>query len=635
MKKAIFILVVLIFSFLYATGLLTRGETLPFSRDIFSIESLSPKDRVWDLKKINPIDPKELEQLYQLKLEKGIRNLPALSSLLIREADQAKQRREWSQAIEWADYSIKFSPQHSQPYFELARIYWHQNPFQLNKMLSEIFKGQIAAFRYYPSSLKLYYNIFYILSSAILMTFMIFGMVVMIKYFPLYFYDIHNKLTPKISNLVINGLKIFLLLVPFFLRLDILWAILFWSIPLWDYVTKRERYLLLAFLIIVIYIPFSLRSVSSFLDSRSSEVILKIHQMNDEDWDRATGNKLRDWLLTQPDDPEVLFTLGLNEKRQAHYPQAEAFYKKVIQKDPQFSETFLNLGNVYLAQKQTHLAIPSYQQAIHLNPHKGVFYYNLYLAYSQENLFAEKTDKTFQKARQVDPDLVDSYLKNDSPNIRRLGVDEVLTTQRLWRRFLTQCIGREGFLFLLFKAWFEPIPSRVPSLVPLLFLIFLIAMVRYSRKGRFLNRCQLCGSPTYRYYFGNPGQEFFCFNCYQIFVQQKRLYPPLMKKKSLQVRQFQKSNHFIGSFLSFFFVGFKYLWGDQSFKGVLLLFFFFVFIFKFLHWDGVIPSSVVQSSRTPWGFIYWGALLIIFYCISLRQSLRMKSRFEAEIGAIE
>ena len=43
---------------------------------------------------------------------------------------------------------------------------------------------------------------FYILSNAILMTFIIFGIVVMIKYFPLYFYDIRKNLTQEISRLL-------------------------------------------------------------------------------------------------------------------------------------------------------------------------------------------------------------------------------------------------------------------------------------------------------------------------------------------------------------------------------------------------------------------------------------------------
>ena len=630
MKKAIFILILLILSLLYYTGVLTKKETLPFSKEFFSVESPVSTDRPWDLKKSTSLNQKELDQLYQLKLDKGIRNVPILSFLLIRESEQARGKGDADQAVRWATYSIKFSPDLPQPYFELARALWHQNLFQLHKILPEVLKGEVVQFQYYPSSLKLFYNMFYILANALLMTFIIFGIVIMVKYYPLYFYDIRKNLTQEISRLLINSLKIFILFIPFFFRLDMLWALFFWSVWLWGYVTKREKQFIIVFLIVLVYLPFFLRSSSSFLDGASSDIILEMNQMNHEDWRRATEEKLRTWLVNHPDDPEVLFSLGLAEKRQGHYPAAEEFYRRAIQQDPKFNETFSNLGNVYLAQKQTTLAIASYQQATDLNPNRGAYYYNLYRAYSQETFLSGKTDRAFQRARQLDPQLIDYYSMIDSPNLNRLVIDEVLTPQRLWKRFLDQFIGKEGFLFRLFKAWFEKIPSRVPFLAPILFLGFLIGMARYCRTKRFLTRCPMCGSPTYRFYLGTSDQEFICFNCYRIFLQKEKLHPKIVEKKSLQVRQFQKQNHFISRFLSFFLVGFGYLWREQVLKGLLLLFVFFIFILRVVYWSGVMPSPLPQLFSTLWRWIFWGGFFLIFYLFSVRQLYRIKPKFETE-----
>ena len=630
MKKAIIILIILILSLLYYTGVLTKKETLPFSKEFFSVESPASTDRTWDLKKSTPLSQKELDQFYQLKLDRGIRNLPIFSFLLIRESEQARGKGDADQAVRMAITSTKFSPDLPQPYFELARALWHQNPFQLHKILPEVLKGEMVQFQYYSSSLKLFYNMFYILSNAILMTFIIFGIVVMIKYFPLYFYDIRKNMTQEISRLLIDSLKIFILFIPFFFRLDMLWALFFWSVLLWGYVSKREKQFVLVFLIVLVYLPFFLRSSSSFLDGTSSDIILEMNQTNHENWGRATEEKLRAWLVAHPDDPEVLFSLGLVEKRQGHYPAAEEFYRRAIQQDPQFSEAFSNLGNVYLAQKQTSLAIASYQQATDLNPNQGAYYYNLYRAYSQETFLSGKTDKAFQKARQLDPQLIDYYSMIDSPNLNRLVIDEGLTSKKLWKRFLDQFIGKEGFLFSLFKAWFEKIPSRIPFLAPILFLGFLMGMGRYSRTKRFLTRCPMCGSPTYRFYLGTSDQEFICFNCYRIFIQKEKLHPKIVEKKSLQVRQFQKQNHFISRFLSFFFVGFGYLWREHTLKGLFFLFIFFIFVLRFAYWSGVMPSSLPQLFSTLWKWIFWGGLFLIFYILSVRQLYRLKPKFETE-----
>ncbi|MGZ3590791.1 MAG: tetratricopeptide repeat protein, partial [Thermodesulfobacteriota bacterium] len=609
---------------------LTKKETLPFSKEFFSVESSVSGDRAWDLKRSTSLNQKELDQLYQLKLDQGTRNLPLLSFLLIRESEKARGKGDADQAVRIATYSIKFSPDLPHPYFQLAKALWHQSPFQLHKVLPEVLKGEVQQFRYFPNSLRVFYNMFYILSNAILMAFVIFGIVVMIRYLPLYFYDIRKNMTQEVSRLLLSSLKIFILFIPFFLRLDVLWAIFFWSVLLWGYVSKREKQLVFVFLIVLVYLPFFLRSSSSFLDGNPSDIILEMNQMNQEDWGRSAEERLRTWLMTHPDDPEVLFSLGLAEKRRGRYPEAEEFYRRAIQQDPKFSEAISNLGNVYLAQKKTPLAIASYQQAADLDPGRGAYYYNLYRAYSQETFLSGKIDKAFQKARQLDPQLIDYYSTIDSPHPNRLVIDEILTSRMLWKRFFDQFIGREGLLFRLFKAWFEKIPSRVPFLAPLLFLGFLIGMARYCRTKRFLTRCPMCGSPTYRFYLGSSDQEFICFNCYRIFIQKEKLHPKIVEKKSSQVQQFQRQNHLISKFLSFFLVGFGYLWREEIFKGLFLLLLFFIFVLKFVYWRGVMPSALPQPFSSFWSYIFWAGLFIVFYILSVRYLYRLKPKFGAE-----
>jgi tetratricopeptide (TPR) repeat protein len=641
MKKGIFILILLILCLLYYLGVLTKKETFPFSKEFFSIETsnperhpLSPNGRGSSkakegAKEIAFLSAKELDQLYQVKLDKGIRNAPLLSFLLIRQARQNQSAGQSDLAVESANYAVKFSPDLPGPYLELSRALWHQNPVQVQKPLIQLWKGQLARFRYYPTALQFFYNVCYILGNALLMTFIVFGIVILVKYLPLYFYDIRRNLNQEVSRLLINSLKIFLLFTPFFLRLDILWAILFYCILLWGFVTRRERQYVILFLIVLVYVPFFLRSSSAFLDGMSSDIILEMNGANYENWDRSTEQRLRDWLSTHPDDSEVIFTLGLLEKRENRYGQAEEDYRKAIQVSPRFSEAFCNLGNVYFARKQTDLAVASYQQAIGLSPERGAYFYNLYRAYSQETFLSGKIDEAFKRARQLDPKLVEYYTSIDSPpNMNRLVVDEVLRPQVLWERFLNQFIGREGALFRLFKAWFEKVPSRIPFLIPLFFLGFLVGMSKYVRTRRFLTPCPVCGSPTHRFYLGNTDEEYICFNCYRIYIQKEKLHPKIAEKKSLQVEQYQKQNHFLGKFLSFFFVGFQDLWGERLLKGLFLLFVFFVFILKFVYWNGVIISSVGQSSFSLWNLMFWVVLFGLFYFGRVRQVLRVKPRFE-------
>jgi len=623
LKKAIFMLVVIAFSLLYYASALTRKDP-PFSK-----ESFSPP--TWDWKKTSPASKEELGRLYQLKLDRGLRNIPVLSSLLIRESERARKRGDLERAVEIAQYSVKFSPDLPEPYFELARQKFYRNWFQLPEILNEVYRGLIAQFRYFPASLRLFYNLFFILSNAVLMTFVVFGIVVMVKYLPLYFHDIRSQLTREIPGLLMNSLKAFFLFIPFLLRLDMLWALLFWSVLLWGYVADRERRIILFFFIAVVYLPFFLRSSSSFLDGPSSEVLLEMNRANFEEWDRATEEKLRAWMSKHPDDPQVLFTLGLMEKRQGRYAQAEELYQKALHLDPRFDEALSNLGNIYFARKQTDRAIASYQTAIDLSPDRGAYYFNLYRAYSQETFFSRNIDRVFQRARQLDPVLVDHYSRIDvpsrPPNVNWLVVDEVLPPETLWRRFLTEFVGREEILYRLFKVWFEKIPSRISFMTALLFLVFFIVVSRGARTKQFITPCPMCGIPTHRLHLDTLNQEYICFNCYRIFFQKEKLHPKIEERKSLQVRGFQAENRFAARFLSFFLVGFGYLWREHLLRGLMLLFFFFILILRFAYWGGVIPSSVFQSENL-WKPAFWGSLFIVLYFLSIWRIYRIKPKFE-------
>jgi tetratricopeptide (TPR) repeat protein len=607
------------------------------------VESSASGERILNLKGIGSIQPKsaekkplsldrkELEQLYQMKLDRGIRNVSTLSLLLTRQAKQAREAKDFSRAIELTTYASKLSPDLPQPYFELARSRFQNRPLRLDEVLPELLKGYLAKFQNFPVSLNLFYHIFYIVSNAILMAFIIFGIIVLWKYFSLYFYDIRKNLTQGVSSLVLNGLKVFVLFIPFFLRLDLMWAILFWIIVLWGYVSARERQFAVVFLIILVYLPFFLRTSSSFLNGPATDIILAMNEVNNESWDRGTEEKLRDWSLSRSDDPAILFTLGLVEKKQGRYPQAENFYRRAIEREPNFSDAYSNLGNVYLAQKQIPLAIASYQRAIEINPDKGSYHYNLYRAYSQETFLSGRSDKAFQKARQLDPELVQRYSTIEPSNINRLVVDEVLTPRILWNRFLDQYIGKEGLLYRLFKAWFEGIPSALPLLAPILFLAFLIGMTRYTRSKRFLTHCPMCGSATHRFYLGTwetPEQEFVCFNCHRLFIQKEKLHPKITEKKSFQVNTFQKQNQFTGKFLSYFFVGFGDLWRGRTFKGLLLLSLFFIFVLRFVFWDGILPEPGLKSPFSWGSLLFWGGAFCLFYILSYRRLRRQKPEFE-------
>jgi len=103
MKKTLFILIVLVLSLLYYLGFLTRDETLPFSKEFFSVETAASEDAVLDFKRrilkgrdaqapLFSLSAGDLDNLHQLKLDRGMRNLPLVSAFLVARLSQGCSR---------------------------------------------------------------------------------------------------------------------------------------------------------------------------------------------------------------------------------------------------------------------------------------------------------------------------------------------------------------------------------------------------------------------------------------------------------------------------------------------------------------------------------------------------------------
>jgi hypothetical protein len=114
-----------------------------------------------------------------------------------------------------------------------------------------------------------------------------------------------------------------------------------------------------------------------------------------------------------------------------------------------------------------------------------------------------------------------------------------------------------------------------------------------------------------------------------MFVQKEKLHPTIVEKKALQVKVFQKESHLVGIVVSHVIVGFGYVWLGSFFRGLLLTSLFFVFVMRFVHWDGVVTHAWVQSLPSLWTWVIWGGLFVLMYLISLRQMYRLKPRFRA------
>jgi tetratricopeptide (TPR) repeat protein len=359
------------------------------------------------------IGNKELEDIHRVQLDKGIRNLPIFTTLLVREGFEALERGAFEEAVALCNAAKTLSPRLPYGYFALARVYWSQSKLRVDRVIAEYLRGFVASIKNFRLALTTFADLFLLIGQSVLLAFLLFSFILFLKYFPSFIEGLTRNFKVQVFQLIAAFIKIVAILLPFFLQLNILWAFMYWSLLFWVYMEKRERFMICLFFILVVYVPWAMDTSSNFLDD-SAPPLLSIYEANEETWDHGLKEDLIRRVQANPRDTKILFTLGLVNKREGNYSRAEHYYKRLLSNDSSAAEAMTNLANVYLAMGSVDEAIALNSKAIELNPQKASFYFNLYRANSKKSTALIKTDVSIQKATELNPKLIHHYLKIES-----------------------------------------------------------------------------------------------------------------------------------------------------------------------------------------------------------------------------
>jgi len=570
------------------------------------------------------IGSKELEEIYQIQLDKGIRNLPIFATLLVREGLEASAMGAFEEAVALCDAAKMLAPGLPYGYFALARVYWSQDKFRFDRVLAEYLKGFVASIKNFKLTFIEFTDFFFLIGQSILLAFLLYSFILFLKYFPSFMEGLARNFKAQVFQIILAIIKIVAILLPFFLQLSFVWAFMYWSLVFWVYLEKRERFMLGLFLILVIYTPWAMDICSNYLDS-SANPYLNIYQANEETWDHGLKEDLIRRLQAHPNDTKVLFTLGLINKREGNYPRAEYYYKRVISNDSSAAEALTNLANVYLAMGNADQAIAMNRKAIDLNPQKASFHFNLHRANSKKSIDLIKTDPSIQRATELNPRLIQHYLKIETGNMNRFLIDETLSTMSLWKDGIYDLMEQWADPRVIASAWIKPLSGRWGFISPLLFLCTMVVFSILTRRRGDLRKCPLCGTPSRQVYSRRIGGDYICLGCYRLFVKKEGLTPKLKTKRMAQVRAYRRKEGVVSKLLSLFSLGGGHVWRSYTIRGVVLLFIFSLFILRTVHWHGLIRSAEVVPTSSPLSSeAFLIGLFACFYFISLRSISRLE-----------
>ncbi len=569
----------------------------------------------------------KLDEIYQAQLDSGIRNIPLLSLLLVRESLRALERDDPEKAAFLCGYAKRFAPDFPSAYFTMGRIHWSRNKTLITLALREYVWGTYAIFRNFRVQFFKSLNALYLISGAGLVTFVAFALFMALKYLVIHIHEVKKDFDLTPLKLALFFVRVFAFVVPVLLQLNLLWSLLYWTILLWGYLAKRERQMIVVFLFFLVYVPWILQGANDFLRATDPTILMSLHQANETNWGNGTKKTLKTWGQENPEDPDILFTLGLLNKREGNYKGAERYYKSALQLNPNWPECISNLGNVYLSTRNWEAAITQYEQAISLSPGKASFHFNLHRASATDSILAsERVGQALDTAQNLDPGLVAFYTEIYSANTNRSVVDDTLGASRLWKRTF-QFLGEryslpEGIL----EAWVRAIPGRYDSIYPVFFLVFLLLFWVVCSRKTFPKRCPLCGTPSMKFFPRRIEGDKVCFGCNRLFVKKESIDPKMREKKMRQVRKFERRRGIVRGIFTVIIPGGGHIWREQSIKGAFFLFLFFLFAFKFLYWQGIIQDpSLLREPSTSWSRLALGFIFVLYYFAVLRSAVRIES----------
>ncbi len=151
---------------------------------------------------------------------------------------------------------------------------------------------------------------------------------------------------------------------------------------------------------------------SSKLENIENIALNFLEEMNTEgeiNINKLIGNKMIPKYLRQikenPDDDEALFQLGLAFYELKNYKEAEKYWLKTVDINPNYYKAWGNLGNLYQNEfKDYEKAKKLYAKVLEINPNDAIAYFNLGNLYAKVFHDYDKSEEAYLKAVEIKPD---------------------------------------------------------------------------------------------------------------------------------------------------------------------------------------------------------------------------------------
>jgi tetratricopeptide (TPR) repeat protein len=562
------------------------------------------------------IGERQLEEIFQRKLDRGITNLWEYAIALLQEGRALKDKE---RAVRLGEFAQRLAPDLPAAYFYTSQSMMESNKWKLSAALEKNAEGIKAYIRNIPLAAGKGVNILYIVGLGVLLAIVSFCVVVFFKRLPIYFYILKEELNGGTQTMIKGVGRIFLLALPLLLQLNIVWCVLAWCLILWRYLTKGEKAVAVVSLLLAVFIHPVGASLFQFMESPRAQVVFDIYEASYGDRQPQAMERLRLWVEEHPEDRDALFTVALASKREGGYPEARRYYQLLVKLNPSDARSISNFGNLSMALGDPAQASSLYRQAIELSPSNGVYYFNLSKALSQKSmLIMQDADQNFQKAKELSPEIIGDHLEIDSPNPNRMVIDTDITVEHLRRRLLAEFWRETGLSYFVVDVWLHDLSPRLPFIVPIFFVVAVVVLSFLGKGRKEWWRCAQCGMISNQTLGKREGMRRFCVRCFRI-LKGKEIDQELKESKLRETKAFQQRIGIYDKLFPLLVPGVGHVWKGYNVSGFFYLSIFFIFLVRFSYWQVVVLPAIPFSTYGMFGGLPLIIVaFILFYLAVLR-----------------
>lgn len=316
-----------------------------------------------------------------------MRRLPDLSAGALARALEAANQKDFNRA-RWAlDAAEKFDPGRPETPLARAAVAWRQGAYGTAVVswlaaIPRVLAGPVER------TLETRNLVLWALSAVLLAGVLFLVLMIATKGGGLLL-DLVGFLSAKLPRPVAFAAAAVILLWPLALPRGLVWLLLLWSVLLWGYGSTSERLVLIG-----VWLVLGVSPVLVARERRAAELALAPPSQALEGIERrslygALFSDLSVLARALPDSVAVKHLLADVHRLLGQWEDARAYYREVLDVEPENQAVYLNTGCYHLLKKDFGAAIESFRKVVTDDPKSLEGYFNLSQAFSESYLFDE------------------------------------------------------------------------------------------------------------------------------------------------------------------------------------------------------------------------------------------------------